>query len=273
MTGDPPDAAGGGELVVVGCGIQLGRHISRRAESEIRVADRVFALADAFAMGWLASIRPDCIGLGRHYREGRPDHDRRHAYRAMERELVDAVRDGARVCAVFYGHPGVFADVPHGAIRAVRELGLPARMEPGISADACLYADLGLDPGRSGVQSWEATQFLVRDCRPDPSSLLILWQVALAGDLSLTRFHAEPAGLALLVEKLGRWYRPETEAILYEAAQLPIERFRAERIALSALPDARFKEYTTLVVPPAQDAPADVDWLARLGAAPDALDG
>ncbi|MBY6205854.1 SAM-dependent methyltransferase [Halomonas denitrificans] len=273
MTGDARVAAASGELVVVGCGIQLGRHISRRAESEIRVADRVFALADAFAMDWLTSIRPDCIGLGRHYREGSRNNDRRDAYRAMERELVDAVRDGARVCAVFYGHPGVFADVPHGAIRAVRALGLPARMEPGVSAEACLYADLGLDPGRSGVQSWEATQFLVRDCRPDPSSLLILWQAALVGDLSLTRFHAEPAALALLVEKLTRWYEPDTEAVLYEAAQLPIEGFRAERMPLSGLPRARFKEYTTLVVPPAQDAPADRDWLARLGAAPDALDG
>lgn len=252
--------ASGGSLVVIGCGIQLGRHLTRRAESEIRAADRVFSLADGFASDWLASIRPDCVRLSRHYRAGR---DRRESYRAMERELVAAVSAGHDVCAVFYGHPGVFADVPHGAVAAVRALGLPARMEPGISAEACLYADLGLDPGRHGVQSWEATQFLVERRVPDPSALLILWQVALTGDLALDRFHAEPGAIELLVEKLRRWYPAETPVILYEAAQIPVERIRADRMPLVALPGAAYREHTTLVVPPVRGAVPDRDWLER----------
>nr|WP_277347490.1 SAM-dependent methyltransferase [Wenzhouxiangella sp. XN79A] len=248
-------------MVVVGSGIQLGRDLTRRAESELRAADRVFVLADAFAVDWVESVRPDSTRLSRHYRAGR---DRRETYRAMEAELVDAVRAGQAVCAVFYGHPGVFADVPHGAIAAVRALGLPARMEPGISAEACLYADLGLDPGRSGVQSWEATQFLIERRCPDPTALLILWQVALTGDLALDRFHAEPEPLALLVEKLRRWYPADTEVVLYEAAQLPIERARVERLRLDALPRATYREHSTLVVPPIRPASEDGEWLERL---------
>src|SRR3546814_6212654 len=77
------------------------------------------------------------------------------------------VRAGKQVCAVFYGHPGVFADVPHRVVRKAREEGIPARMEPGISAEACLYADLNLDPGQRGVQSMEATHFLVHDRRSE----------------------------------------------------------------------------------------------------------
>src|SRR3546814_7403877 len=119
----------------------------------------------------------------------------------MEAAIMAEVRAGKRVCAVFYGHPGVFADVPHAVIRKARADGISARMEPGISAEACLYADLGIDPGRSGVLSLESTHFLVYQHTIDTSAHLLLWQVALSGDLSCTRFHAEPEGLRALVKR------------------------------------------------------------------------
>jgi hypothetical protein len=123
-------------------------------------------------------------------------------------------------------------------------------MEPGISAEACLYADLGIDPGRHGVQSMEATHFMVYDRTPDTSGLVLLWQVALSGDLTCSRFHAEREGLQALVDRLQRWYPGEHEVILYEAARLPIESPRAERLMLRDLAHARYEEYTTLVLPP-----------------------
>ncbi len=250
-----------GQLVVVGCGIELGRHVSARALSEIEQADQVFILADAFAQAWLKGLRPDLISLSPLYGERR---DRRETYREMEAALLAPVRAGLRVCAVFYGHPGVFAQVPHAAIRQARAEGLAARMEPGISAEACLFADLGMDPGEAGVQSYEATRFLISDCPPNPSALLILWQVALAGKLDCIGFEPEPERLRILVDKLRRWYPADCPVILYEAAQLPIERFRAERLALCDLPEARFKEYSTLVMPPAEPLRNDEAVLARL---------
>lgn len=239
----------GGTLIVVGCGIELGRHVCERAISEIRSAETVFALADAFALGWLNSIRPDWNNLGELYGNRK---DRRETYREMEAALIDPVREGQRVCAVFYGHPGVFAQVPHNAVCQVRCEGGTARMEPGISAEACLYADLGLDPGHRGVQSFEATQFLAYRHRIDPCSLVLLWQVALAGNLACTGFEPRPDRLRILVDKLCNWYAPETEVILYEAARLPIENFRAEPMTLADLPRAAYREHTTLVIPPAR---------------------
>ena len=233
-------------LVVVGSGIQFGRHASERCLSEIREAEVVFCLADPFSLGMIRGLRPDAINLGTHYAPGK---DRRETYRDIDEAIMAEVRDGKQVCAVFYGHPGVFADVPHKVVQKARAEGIPARMEPGISAEACLYADLGLDPGQRGVQSMEATHFLVHDRRPDTDGLVLLWQVALSGDLSCTRLHADRDGLQALVDKLLRWYPPDHEVILYEAAQLPIESFRAERLRLSDLPDASYKEFTTLVIP------------------------
>lgn len=240
-------AAAQGSLVVVGSGIQFGRHASERTLSEIQQAQVVFCLADPFALAMITRLRPDTINLGAYYATGQ---DRRVTYRQIDAAIMGEVRAGKAVCAVFYGHPGVFADVPHQVIRKVRAEGMIARMEPGISAEACLYADLGIDPGQRGVQSLEATHFLAYDRQLDTQGTVLLWQVALAGDWSCTRLDADPDGLRTLVEKLLRWYPPDHEVILYEAAQLPIDSFRAEHLRLRDLPDARYQEFTTLVISP-----------------------
>ncbi|MFU8832589.1 MAG: SAM-dependent methyltransferase, partial [Wenzhouxiangella sp.] len=99
-----------GELVLVGTGIQYGRHITQRAISEIEHADVVFCLADGLAMSLVAELRPDVISLAGYYGN---DKDRRQTYREMDEAIMTEVRAGRKVCAVFYGHPGVFADVPH----------------------------------------------------------------------------------------------------------------------------------------------------------------
>ena len=248
--GKAADSRGGG-LVVVGSGIDFGRHASERCLSEIREADVVMCLVDPFSLGMIRDFRPDAIHLGVHYADGK---DRRDTYREMDDAIMAQVRAGRRVCAVFYGHPGVFADVPHAVLRKARAEGFPARMEPGISAEACLYADLGIDPGRQGVQSMEATQFLAHERIPDPTGLLLLWQVALSGDLACSRFHAEREGLQALVERLRRWYPDDHEVVLYEAARVAIERPRCDRLRLRDLPDAEYREYTTLLVPPLERA-------------------
>ena len=177
---DAAAAASSAGLVVVGSGIQFGRHASERCLSEIREAQVVFCLADPFALAMVSGLRPDVINLGAHYAPGK---DRRQTYREIDEAIMAQVRAGKQVCAVFYGHPGVFADVPHRVVRKAREAGIPARMEPGISAEACLYADLNVDPGHRGVQSMEATHFMVYDRVPDTAGLVLLWQVALSGDL------------------------------------------------------------------------------------------
>jgi hypothetical protein len=53
-------------LVVVGSGIQFGRHISARCLSEIRTADSVFVLTDPAAHAMIAELRPDHIDLRVH---------------------------------------------------------------------------------------------------------------------------------------------------------------------------------------------------------------
>lgn len=260
MTSD----ARAGRLIVVGSGLQPARHAAARTVSEIRRADVVFSLIDGLALDWLRDLNPDCRDLGMLYADNR---DRRESYAEMQHLILERVRAGQSVCAVLYGHPGVFAQVGRKAMGQARAEGFATRMEPGISAEACLYADLDLDPGERGVQSFEATQFLVQRRQIDPASLLLLWQVAQAGNVECTGFEPRPDRVRILVDKLLRWYPETTETILYEAATLPIQDFRAERVALSCVPGAVLNAATTLVIPPATAAEPDQAALRRLAEA------
>lgn len=96
---------------------------------------------------------------------------------------------------MFYGHPGIFAWSPHEVIKVALAEHFQARMEPGISSEDCLYADLGVAPGRYGCQHYEARQQLSYGTPVNPGVYLVLWQVGLVGDRSMKRFCTGHDGL------------------------------------------------------------------------------
>lgn len=262
----------GGSLACVGMGMTLGSHLTPLARSHIEQADVVFAgLSDGIVEKWLERMHPDVRSLQPHYREGK---SRLKTYREWVELMMAEVRAGKRVCGVFYGHPGIFAWSPHKAIAVARAEGFAAHMEPGISAEDCLYADLGIDPGRFGCQHFEASQLLFYERRIDPAGYLVLWQLALVGDRSLGRLATGPAYRQLLVDLLGRDYPPDHEVIIYRAATLPIESPRVRRLALRDLPQVSMTAEETVVLPPAaslkpnlamQERLAELDMLEQAG--------
>lgn len=238
-----------GSLACVGLGMTLASHLTPLARSHIEQADVVFAaLSDGIVELWLKRMHPDVRSLQPYYAEGK---SRMTTYRQWVELMMTEVRAGRKVCGVFYGHPGIFAWSPHKAIQVAREEGFAAHMEPGISAEDCLYADLGIDPGRFGCQHFEASQLLFYERRLDPTAYLVLWQVALVGDLSLKRFATGAAYRQLLVEVLSEDYPPDHSIIVYRGATLPIEKPRMRHIALRDLPVIDMAEEETVIVPPA----------------------
>ncbi len=238
-----------GSLVCVGIGMTLGSHISPLARSHIEQADVVFAaVSDGLVEQWVERMHPDVRSLQRYYAEGK---QRMQTYREMVEAILTEVRAGKRVCGVFYGHPGVFAWAPHKSIQMARAEGYRAHMEPGISAEDCLYADLGIDPGTCGCQHYEASQLLYYSRRIDTSAWLILWQAGLVGDRSQTRFHTGPAYRQVLVDVLARDYPLDHEVIIYRAATLPVHGPRIEHTTLARLPEADMTMADTLAIAPA----------------------
>jgi hypothetical protein len=237
--------------------------VTPEAASAIERADEVlYLVTQPLTAQWIERTNPRSRSLDGLYGPGKP---RRETYAEMVEELLAPVRAGRNVCAAFYGHPGVFVDPGHEAIRRARSEGYRARMLPAVSALDCLVADLGIDPAATGLQSYEATDFVIHRRRPDTTAFLVMWQIGVVGELGYASAPRRE-NLALLADRLVRAYPPRHEVIVYEASPYPlVANPFVLRLPLEELPDARVPLLATLVVPPARKPRRDRALAARLG--------
>lgn len=237
-------------LVVVGSGIKFLAHLTNEAKSYIEQSDKVLYLVNDPAMKmWIQEHNINAESLDHLYTQ----HSlRSKCYDAIAEHILTALRKNQHVCVVLYGHPSVFSQPGLTAIKRAKNEGYYAKILPGISAEDCLFADLLIDPGQVGCQSFEATDFLIYQREFDLSSHLILWQVDAIGILDNAPDHDSAHGIKLLVEYLQRkGYKHNHTVIIYEAAQYPGFEPRAELTPLEKLTKASFTRISTLYVPPA----------------------
>jgi len=253
-----------GSLTIVGTGIQLGVHLTPEARAAIEQADDVlFAMADRLSTNWLSELNPKARSLAPLYAPGKKRLD---TYNEMVEEILASVRAGNDVCVAFYGHPGVFVYPGHEAVGRARAEGFSARMLPAISTLDCVVADIGIDPARTGMQSYEASDFLLHLREPDPAALVVLWQIGVVGELSYVE-EADVQGLAVLVEYLEDFYPSEHEVIIYEASPYVVSEPKVIRVPLQAVTETDIPPISTMVVPPAVRRPQDAAMAERLGVA------
>ena len=181
-----------------------------------------------------------------------PSKSRGETYEQVVEAIVAEATAGRRVCAAFYGHPGVFAYPGHEAIRRARAAGISARMRPALSSLDCLFADLALDPGVSGFQCYEATDFLHRRPPVDPDAALVLLQVGMIGERGGAESPQVRERFGELLAHLRGLYGDSREAVVYEASPYPgsppaIEALRLDGTA----PEAPGVMATLLLRPPA----------------------
>ena len=205
----------------------------------------MFLFTDHVSARWIEEVNHSAESLVGFYATGKP---RSETYVEMVEEILRWVRMGLDVCAVFYGHPGVFVEPGHEAIRRARAEGFEAEMLPGVSAEDCLFADLGVDPG-DGLQSFEATDFLLYPPVFDTRVPLVLWQVAAIGS-RVGRDEPDRDGLQVLANRLGDAYGPDHDVVLYQAALYAIAGPWIRTVRVSALPAAEVPLMATLYVPP-----------------------
>jgi uncharacterized protein YabN with tetrapyrrole methylase and pyrophosphatase domain len=251
-----------GSLTVVGTGIRMGVHLTPEARAAIDASDELLHLAaDSLTEEWLLGLHPRSTSLSSEYRVGEA---REKIYERIVERLLAPVREGRRVSAAFYGHPGIYVRPSHEAIRRARDEGHEAHMLPAVSAEDCLFADLGIDPATTGCASYDATDFLLRSPPIDAASALLLWQITVIGDPNAV---AEPRfdNVHVLVERLAETYRLDHEVIVYEASPYPTAKPVIERVSLAALPDAPLTPLSTLYVPPAMVREFDREMAVRLG--------
>lgn len=250
-------------LVVVGFGIKFLSHLTTEAKVYIEKADKVLYLVnDPVVKDWISKNTKNSESLDTLYQSYNLRQD---SYHAIAEYILASVRQQQHVCAVFYGHPTVFAQPGIIAVNQARKEGFDARILPGISAEDCLFADLLINPGSCGCQSFEATDFLIYKRPFSPTSHLILWQIGFIGALNHPRAHDNTTGIKLLFERLAEQYDHNHEIILYEAAQYPLFEPRIDRIPLKKLNKTAISAITTLYVPPMQKAKPDIQVIDLLG--------
>ncbi|HVQ09486.1 MAG TPA: SAM-dependent methyltransferase [Allosphingosinicella sp.] len=250
-----------GRLIVVGTGLRTVGQMTTEAIAWIKAADSVlYVVGDPVAEEMILRLKPDAISLQTLYST---DSKRIDTYEMMVERVLESVRGNSTTCAVFYGHPGVFVYPSHAAIQRARAEGYPAVMLPGVSAEDCLFADIGIDPAETGCSSYEATDYLFHQRPTDPASAMVLWQIGILGNDGYN-----PGGryetplMPLLIHKLGRHYGQDHRVAVYEAAVqvgcLP----RISWIPMAGLATVELTAASTLYIPPAAPSQPDHEMFA-----------
>lgn len=246
-----------GELHIVGTGIRPIQHLTPEAADAIRRSQYLmYLIPDPTAVAFISSLASGEIeDAGSFYQ---PNASLSSAYDAMIQRAMDSVRDGQRTCFALYGHPGVIVYPSHRLLRVARSAGVEAVMLPGVSAEDCLFCDLGIDPASQGCQTFWATDLLLNRRMVDPTMATILWSIGVVGCSSFSSAGMSSEALLALLDRLYLVYPPSHMAVVYEAATEAGQPHRADAVPLAALPTVPLDGASTLFIPPV--TPTIADW-------------
>lgn len=237
-----------GSLIVVGSGIKSISHLSIEAQTYIQKSDKVLYSANEPIME--AWIKKNSINSESLNRFENLDPLRANCYSAMAAHILAEVKKEQNICVVLYGHPTFFAMPALEAAWGLRSEGYAVKILPAISAEDCLFADLLIDPGSTGCQSYEATDFLIREKKADTSNHLILWQVGLIGAFGSIQNHNNHIGINLLYKYLKGFYPDNHKIVSYEASLYSHLEPKIEISTLERLSFLHLTAITTLYIPP-----------------------
>jgi tetrapyrrole methylase family protein/MazG family protein len=249
-------------LIVVGSGIKFISHLTTEARTYIEQSNKVLYLVNEPAMkSWIQKTNPQAESLDNLYIKHRL---RRDCYLGITQYILEMLRKNQHVCVVLYGHPTVFSKPALDAVIQAKNEGYYAKVLPDISSEDCLFADLLIDPGSCGCQSFEATDFLIHHRQFDRNSHVILWQIGSIGILDHAVTRETTKNIDVLVDYLSQYYSAEYEVIVYEAAQYPCFEPSITRLPLKELSQTDISGISTLYIPPISTTPCDVKMLAAL---------
>ncbi|MDM8546638.1 SAM-dependent methyltransferase [Candidatus Venteria ishoeyi] len=254
-----------GSLIVAGSGIKSIAHITLETRAWIRSADLLlYCVADPATAIWLRKQNPRCTDLSGFYQDQQP---RIQTYQNMAQYIMQEVRRGQQVCVVFYGHPGVFSLPPHLAIAMARAEGFPAAMLPGVSAEDCLFADIGFDPANSGCLSLESTEMLLCKRQLPTDMHVILWQPGNVGELHYQEKTHDNPNKQVLLEYLQQFYPAQHAIFIYQASPYPGCPAQIEYLPLAQLQQRSLGSISTLYLPPVSPPQIDKSMAEKLGIA------
>ncbi len=222
------------------------------ARAAIETADEVVHLGgETLGDEWIGTLNCQALSLAPLYASGvKRGEPRSIIYKAMADHIVGRVRAGKDVCVALYGHPMLFATPARLAAEQAKDEGYRVKVLPGISALDCLLADLRFDPGRAGLQSYEAKRFLDGNPTIEPTAALVLWQIGAVGTDHAVTGPPESGSVVDLTERLLEVYPANHEIVLYRASEYAAFESVIDEFPLHNLPLVDIDPMATLFVPP-----------------------
>jgi uncharacterized protein YabN with tetrapyrrole methylase and pyrophosphatase domain len=207
------------DIYIIGTGMRGYRQITKEAEAAIEASERLYSihLSDLYD-GYLSEFDIERVDLRDYYQEGK---DRVDTYEEIAETVLDAGEScSAPITFAIYGHPMVFVSPSEIVIDRADERGLTVETRPGISSMDCLYVDLEIDPGKGGIQMFEATDMLLREWELNPEVPAMIWQIgAVESSIHHTSVEDKPERYSRVREYLQQFY-PDDHSVV--AAQTPI---------------------------------------------------
>lgn len=240
-------------LIIAGTGIKFLSHLTIEVKSAIETSSCVVFLLNEPAMkNWITKHAKKYISMDKTYFSSS---SRADTYYKIADELLLHLKEYNDICFLIYGHPTFFSSVVGEIKKRISFEEVLVQIMPGISALDCLFADLNIDPGTRGLQSYDATEFILYDESFSVSAHLVLWQIAIVGELRVINnnninLSCQKKALSLLKSKLMKQYPEDHKIILYVASQYPGVDFEHSEFKLRELTTVNIPRLATLYIPP-----------------------
>ena len=248
-------------LSLVGTGIKTLSHLTKEAEAHIKQSDIVLSLVnEPVMMEWINKYSKKNISLDAVYFGS---DKRSQAYEEITKFIINTLDDYEFVCVLFYGHPTVFASPGINAIKMADGLGVNTVVLPAMSAEDCMFADLKINPGDCGCFSVEATDLILRNRVFDVNSHLIVWQVAMIGNVEHSKA-VNLKALSILKNYLLKKYPKDHVIYSYEASIYPGMKCNSSGFCLAELENQKYTTITSLYIPPLDKSRINQDVLKQI---------
>jgi predicted 2-oxoglutarate/Fe(II)-dependent dioxygenase YbiX/precorrin-2 methylase len=208
-----------GELVIVGSGISAIAHFTVETIGYIKEADIVFYHANSgVTASYIRELNAHAVDLYEYYGEGKI---RTVTYIQMAELMLREVRAGRSVVGLFHGHPGFFVQAARRSLAIAKTEGHKTALIPAVSAIDCLFADLRIDPGVSGMQVLKASHVLRDDAVLATDNHVVFIQIGSVGDNTFSFSGFKQAKYGDFFEKLISIYGENHDSVYYVAPIFP----------------------------------------------------
>jgi uncharacterized protein YabN with tetrapyrrole methylase and pyrophosphatase domain len=234
-------------LALIGSGIKTIAHLTEEAKGYINNCDKVIYLVNEPLLDiYIQKQAKSSRSLDHTYFKSE---SRGHAYNKIAQEILAELESVSSLCVVIYGHPCVFATPGLLALSSI-DKNIKTVVCPAISAQDCLYADLRFDPASGGTMAFDATEYILYDKLIDISSHVIIYQIAMIGNLGLPTEKINIEAIRFIKKQLLGVYEAEKKAVIYESALYPGTNPKIVEFNLKDLDKQELTTISTLYIPP-----------------------